>query len=154
MEMTGSYIINSPRQKVWEAMTDPQVLKQAIPRCDEAIRHTNTEFTAVFSFKLGFIKPKLESLISLSEIDAPNSYVMTAEGKGKLAGLAKGKANVVLHEKADNTTLLEFRATGDMQGTIAEMASKLITKTAQKLADDFFARFNDILSNQQETIAG
>ena len=149
MKMSGSYIINSPRHKVWEAITEPQILKQAIPRCDEAIRHSNTEFTAVFSFKLGFIKPKLESLISLSDIDAPHSYVMTAEGKGRLAGLAKGTANVVLHEKENDTTLLEFHAMGDMQGTIADIASKLITKTAEKLADDFFTKFDEVVSNQQ-----
>ncbi|KLN58919.1 hypothetical protein WH96_20420 [Kiloniella spongiae] len=148
MEMTGRYIINAPRDKVWTAMNDPQVLKQAIPRCDEAIRHTDTEFTAVFSFKLGFIKPRLESLISLSDVNAPNSYVMTAEGKGKLAGLAKGRANVTLYSQENNKTLLEFHASGDMQGTIAEMASKLVTKTAQKLADDFFARFDDVVSKE------
>ncbi|WP_085902185.1 CoxG family protein [Kiloniella majae] len=146
MEMTGRYIINAPRDKVWTAMNDPQVLRQAIPRCDEAIRHSDTEFTAVFSFKLGFIKPRLESLISLSDIDAPNSYVMTAEGKGKLAGLAKGQANVTLHTQEEDKTLLEFHASGDMQGTIAEMASKLVTKTAQRLADDFFTRFDEVVS--------
>ncbi|MCZ4282711.1 carbon monoxide dehydrogenase subunit G [Kiloniella laminariae] len=150
MEMTGRYIINSPRQLVWEAMNDPQILKQAIPRCDEAIRHSDTEFTAVFSFNLGFIKPRLQSLISLSEIDAPNSYVMAAEGKGKLAGLAKGKARVKLSEQDATTTLLEFQAEGDMQGTIAEMASKLVTKTAQKLADDFFYRFDQVVSENKK----
>ncbi|MFD2207414.1 CoxG family protein [Kiloniella antarctica] len=152
MEMTGSYIINSPRQKVWEAMNDPQVLKQAIPRCDEAIRHSDTEFTAVFSFKLGFIKPQLKSLITISDINAPNSYVMSAEGQGKIAGLAKGKANVVLIEKDAITTLLEFKASGDMQGTIADLATKLVTKTAQKLADDFFERFDQVLSSQQQAV--
>ncbi len=152
MEMTGRYIINSPRQKVWEAMNDPQILKQAIPRCDEAIRHSDTEFTAVFSFKLGFIKPQLKSLITISDINAPNSYVMTAEGQGKIAGLAKGKANVVLIEKDEGTTLLEFEASGDMQGTIADMASKLVTKTAQNLADDFFKKFDDVVSSQRQMI--
>ncbi|WP_085908052.1 CoxG family protein [Kiloniella majae] len=148
MEMTGRYIINAPRDKVWTAMNDPQVLRQAIPRCDEAIRHSDTEFTAVFSFKLGFIKPRLESLISLSDIDAPNSYVMMAEGKGKLAGLAKGQANVTLHAQEEDKTLLEFHASGDMQGTIADMASKLVTKTAQRLADDFFTRFDEVVTKE------
>ncbi|WP_299379879.1 CoxG family protein [uncultured Kiloniella sp.] len=148
MEMNGRYIINAPRDRVWAGMNDPQILRQAIPRCDEAIRHSDTEFTAIFSFKLGFIKPRLESLISLSDINAPNSYVMSAEGKGKLAGMAKGRANVTLHPIENNKTLLEFHASGDMQGTIAEMASKLVTKTAQKLADDFFARFDEVINKE------
>lgn len=146
MEMTGRYLINSARHKVWEAMNDPQVLKEAIPRCEEAVRHSDTEFTAVFSFKLGIIKPKFESLITLSNLNPPYSYVMNAEGKGKLAGLAKGQAKVILIEQEPKLTLLEFTANGTMEGTLAEMASKLVSKTAQRLADDFFTRFDEVVS--------
>ena len=44
MDMTGEYRIAAPRQKVWEALNDPDILKQCIPGCEEiekTLRHRN-----------------------------------------------------------------------------------------------------------------
>ena len=38
MKLTGSYKINLEKRKVWEALNDPEILKQAVPGCEEFVK--------------------------------------------------------------------------------------------------------------------
>ncbi len=149
MEMSGEELITASRAKVWEALNDPETLKQAIPGCEEVEKDGDDAFTATVKVKVGPVKAKFKGQVSLSNIDEPNGYTITGEGKGGAAGFGKGGADIKLTD-ADGGTLLSYTATASVGGKMAQIGSRLIDSTAKKLASEFFAKFNELVSEPSE----
>ena len=145
MEMTGEYKIPAPRQKVWEALNDPEILKACIPGCQELNKESDTELTATVKSKVGPVSATFKGKVTLSDIDAPNGYKISGEGTGGVAGFAKGGAEVKLVDDGDGT-LLTYEATGQVGGKLAQIGSRLIDSTAKKMANEFFGKFAEIVA--------
>ncbi|WP_119458457.1 SRPBCC family protein [Rhodospirillaceae bacterium SYSU D60014] len=140
MDMTGEYRIAAPRQTVWEALNDPDVLKQCIPGCDEIEKRSDTEFAAKVTAKVGPVKARFAGKVTLSDLDPPNGYKITGEGSGGAAGFAKGGADVHLEEDG-RETVLRYVVRATVGGKLAQIGSRLIDGTARKMADEFFGCF-------------
>jgi len=149
MEMSGEELITASRAKVWEALNDPEILKQAIPGCEDVEKDGDDAFTATVKVKVGPVKAKFKGQVSLSNIDEPNGYTITGEGKGGAAGFGKGGADIKLTD-ADGGTLLSYTATASVGGKMAQIGSRLIDSTAKKLASEFFTKFNELVSEPSE----
>src|SRR5580700_4401617 len=144
MDMTGEYRITAARQKVWEALNDPTILQQCIPGCEEIQKLSDTEWTAKVTAKVGPVKAKFGGKVTLSDLDPPNGYKITGEGTGGAAGFAKGGAVVRLTDDAD-ATKLAYTVQAQVGGKLAQIGSRLIDGASRKMADDFFARFAEIV---------
>ena len=144
MDMKGEYRIEAPRQTVWEALNDPEILKQAIPGCEEIVKSSDTEMTAKVTAKVGPVKAKFQGNVTLSDINPPESYTISGEGKGGAAGFAKGGAKVNLAEDGD-ATVLNYEVHANVGGKLAQLGSRLIDGTAKKMADDFFGNFVNLV---------
>lgn len=144
MEMTGEYRINAPRDRVWAALNDPEVLKQAIPGCQEIDKQSDTEMTAKVTAKVGPVKANFTGAVTLSDLDPPNSYRISGEGKGGPAGFAKGGANVRLEADGD-ATILKYEVDANVGGKLAQLGARLIDGTAKKMAADFFQNFAEVV---------
>ena len=144
MDMTGEYRIAAPREKVWEALNDPEILKQSIPGCEELEKTSETELTAKVSTKVGPVSAKFTGKVTLSDINPPQSYKISGEGQGGVAGFAKGGAEVELEEDGDET-ILRYKATAQVGGKLAQIGSRLIDATAKKMANDFFGKFVEVI---------
>lgn len=140
MEMSGSERIVASKEAVWAALNDPAILQQCIPGCQKLEKASDNEMTATVTLKVGPVKASFNGKVTLSNIDAPNSYRITGEGSGGVAGFAKGGANVRLEQDAD-ITVLHYDVDAQVGGKIAQLGSRLIDSTAKKLAGEFFARF-------------
>ena len=153
MDMTGEYRISASRQKVWDALNDPEILKQCIPGCEELIKISDTELTAKVTTRVGPVSAKFAGKVQLSDIDPPNGYTISGEGSGGVAGFAKGGASVKLDED-DGATVLTYDAKAQVGGKLAQIGSRLIDATARKMADDFFGKFAEIVGGPGEAAAG
>lgn len=145
MEMSGEYKINASREKVWAGLNDPDVLKQSIPGCEEIEQTSDTSFTAQVTAKVGPVKAKFSGEVELTDIDAPNGYRISGEGKGGAAGFAKGGANVKLEEDGDGT-LLKYEVDAQVGGKLAQLGARLIDGTAKKMASQFFENFAEAVT--------
>ena len=145
MKLSGSYQIKLEKQKVWEALNNPEILKKAIPGCEEFIKKSDTEFTATAKNKIGPFNASFTGDIELKDIDAPNSYKITGSGNSPV-GFASGEATVKLEEKNGITDLV-YSVEADVGGKIAQVGSRLIDMTAKKMADVFFGKFSEIISS-------
>ena len=134
MEMTGEYKISAPRQKVWEALNDQEILATCIPGCQELNKDSDTELSAIVKSKVGPVSATFKGKVTLSEIDPPNGYKISGEGTGGVAGFAKGGAEVKLVDDGDGT-LLSYVATAQVGGKLAQIGSRLIDSTAKKMAN-------------------
>src|SRR2546430_17503595 len=105
MEMTGEFRIPATRQRVWEALNDPEVLKTSIPGCQTIEKLSDTGFAAKVVAQVGPVKANFAGKVMLSDLEPPQSYTIAGEGNGGVAGFAKGSAQVNLTEDGAVTVL-------------------------------------------------
>ena len=141
MEMKGEYTIPASRQTVWKALNDPEVLKASIPGCEELDKTGDHSFAAKVKAKVGPVNAKFNGEVTLSDMNPPESYTISGEGKGGAAGFAKGGAKVHLTEEGPETTRLAYEVEAKVGGKLAQVGSRLIDGTAKKMADQFFTAF-------------
>jgi uncharacterized protein len=141
MDMTGERRIPASRQIVWDALNNPEVLKASIPGCESLEKLSDNQMKAVAAVKLGPISARFTGNVLLSEIDAPNSYRISGEGQGGVAGFAKGGAAVKLTDDAADT-LLSYQVNAQVGGKLAQLGARLIDASAKQMADAFFDRFS------------
>lgn len=147
MDMSGEYRIPAPRQTVWDALNDPEVLKASIAGCEELERNEDGGFTAKVRAKVGPVSARFSGKVTIVDPDPPNGYRIEGEGTGGAAGFAKGGANVSLAEDGGET-VLTYQANASVGGKLAQIGSRLIDGTAKKMADDFFAKFSEIAAER------
>jgi len=140
MEMTGSRNVPASVEATWAALNDPEVLKSCIAGCESVERLSDTEFRVAMTARVGPVSAKFSGRIILADLVAPTSYRLNFEGQGGAAGFARGEARVALAGEQDGTRI-DYTATAQVGGKLAQIGSRLVDATAAKVADDFFARF-------------
>jgi len=147
MELTDEIRIAAPRDAVYRALNDPEVLRECIPGCEELTQTAPNELEAKVVLKIGPVKARFAGEVTLDQSNAPDGFSLVGEGKGGAAGFAKGGADVTLTEDGDET-VLTYTAKVDVGGKIAQLGSRLIAGTANKLSGKFFTRFGEVVSDQ------
>ena len=104
MKLTGSYQIKLEKQKVWEALNNPNILQKSSPGCEDFKRNSDTDFTATATNKIGPFNASFTGDIKLKEINAPHSYVIEGSGNSPV-GFASGEAKVKLEDSDEGTKL-------------------------------------------------
>lgn len=144
MELKDEIRISAPKDVVYAALNDPDVLAQCIPGCDELVKHSDTDLEAKVVLKVGPVKAKFSGTVELDTTGAPDAFSVTGQGNGGAAGHAKGGADVTL-EEVDGETILRYDAKAEIGGKLAQLGSRLIQSTAKKLAASFFKKFAEVV---------
>jgi len=140
MDLQGTRLIAADRATVWARLNDPAFLRAAIPGCTEMTGSPDTGFEATVVQKVGPVKATFRGAVRLVDVNAPESYRIEGEGKGGVAGFAKGSADVRLTE-VEGGTELAYKVDAQVGGKLAQLGSRIIGGFARKMADDFFDRF-------------
>ncbi len=141
MELHATRKIAADRAVVWAALNDAAVLQACIPGCEELTGTPEEGFAAVVKQKVGPVKATFKGEVTLSDIVPNESYTISGEGKGGVAGFAKGGAKVMLSDAEGGGTDLHYDVDAKVGGKIAQLGSRLIDSFATKMADQFFERF-------------
>ena len=141
MELAASRILSADRATVWAALNSAEVLKACIPGCEELTGSPEEGFAATVKQKVGPVSATFKGEVTLSDIVPLESYTITGEGKGGVAGFAKGGAKVALSDAEGGGTELTYEVEAKVGGKIAQLGSRLIDSFATKMADQFFERF-------------
>lgn len=146
MKLSDEKKIAAPRDVVWAGLNDVDVLKASIPGCDSLEKTSDTGFEAVVRAKVGPVKAKFKGAVELSDLNPPESYRISGEGKGGAAGFAKGGATVTLVEDGE-ATILKYDVDADVGGKLAQIGGRLLEGTTKKLAGEFFDNFEAAITN-------
>ena len=147
MQMQGSRQLAATAQQAWEALNDPEILKQCIPGCQKfELESENTYLTAA-AIKVGPVSAKFTGKVELSDIQPPKSYTLKFEAQGGVAGHGKGTSHVELQEN-DQGVELRYTVESQVGGKLAQLGQRLIDGAAKSMADDFFKRFEQALSEK------
>ena len=107
MDLKGEYLIPAKKLVVWEHLNNPETLKNSIKGCETLDKVSETEFTAKVKAKVGPVSALFSGTVTLTDLEPPNSYVITGQGKGGAAGFAKGSVKIILLDSNElNKTLL------------------------------------------------
>ncbi|MCX5592095.1 CoxG family protein [Alcaligenes endophyticus] len=140
MEIKDERLIPGSLQATWDALNNPDVLKACIPGCESLEREGDDGFNTLVALKIGPVSARFKGRVKLTNIQAPRSYTLNFEGQGGVAGFGRGSADVELLEEGEQT-LLKYNATAQVGGKMAQLGSRLIDATVQKLTDEFFSAF-------------
>lgn len=149
MEILGQQIISAPRQRVWDALNDPVVLKASLPGCESVERVSPEEFRVIIKTAIGPLKARFQGSLKIAEATPPESCIMQFEGQGGAVGFGKGTSTVKLKDVPEGTEL-SYEAKAQIGGKLAQVGSRLIDSVAKKMADDFFKAFQNELSPQEK----
>ena len=148
MELSDEIRIAAPKDQVYAALNDPEVLQKCIPGCEELIKHSDTELEAKVLLKVGPVKARFGGNVQLNTEGAPDQFSLTGQGNGGAAGHAKGGADVTLISDGDDT-ILRYEAKAEIGGKLAQLGSRLIQSTAKKLAAKFFKSFAEVMEEDR-----
>lgn len=146
MELTGEQLIPAPRQAVWDAINDPEILRQCITGCESVTKTSETDFEAAVLVKVGPVKARFKGKVTLGDLDPPSSCTISGEAQGGVAaGFGKGSAKVQLADADGGATRLTYSVNAQVGGKLAQIGARLIDGVAAKMAEDFFTKFNQIV---------
>ena len=144
MKLVGSYKLNVKKEVVWQALNNPNTLKQCIPGCETFEKESDTIFNATATNQIGPMNATFSGTVILSNIQENQSYTLSGEGQSSV-GFANGSADVKLKEENGSTTL-SYEVDVNVGGKVAQLGSRLIDGVAKKMSDYFFGRFSDLIS--------
>jgi uncharacterized protein len=151
MDLSGRYTIPAAPETVWEGLNDPETLKACIPGCQKIEKTDATNFIATATLKIGPVRATFQGKVRLSDLDPPHRCRLSGEGQGGVAGFAKGDAEVVLMPEGDGT-VLTYTAKASVGGKLAQIGQRLIDGAAKQIADDFFSRFAERLTQASAAV--
>jgi len=152
MEMTGEQLIHASQADTWAALNDPEILKACIPGCESIERTGENEYVVQMTARVGPVSAKFKGKMALSNIKPPASYSISFEGQGGVAGFAKGGADVGLAPEGHGTKL-SYKVKANVGGKLAQIGSRLVDAAANKVANDFFAAFNEKVGKAEDAHA-
>ena len=141
MEMTGEQLIAASQNTTWQALNDLEVLQACIPGCDSIVATGDNLFDVALTAKVGPVSAKFKGKLTLADLNPPDSYNLSFEGQGGVAGFAKGSAQVTLSPDGPGTRLA-YAVKANVGGKLAQIGSRLVDGAAKKLAEQFFSTFN------------
>lgn len=154
MEMISERLVPASREAVWEALNSPEVLRSCIAGCQKLEPTDTNVYDVLMAVKIGPVSAKFQGSMTLSDIVAPESYAIGFEGRGGMAGFAKGCATVRLVDAPQGGTVLHYAVQAQVGGKLAQLGARLIDSSARKMADDFFARFVALFADPAAAHAG
>lgn len=139
MNVNGEYRIPASRERVWEALHDPEVLRACIPGCEELRRTSDTEFEGRMTAQVGAVTTAFAGRLTLTDERYPDAWAMAAQARSASAGWADGQATVTLTSESGGT-VLGYRARIEPGGRLASVGGRLLHGVAIRMANEFFAR--------------
>lgn len=153
MDIKGEYRIHAPREQVWAALNDPEMLAKCIPGCEALERVTDSELKGRIRAAIGPVRATFNTRITLQNLNPPASYTLAGESKAGAAGFGKGSADVTL-EPVDDDTLLSYNARFKVGGKLAQIGSRLVAGATEKTADEFFGNLSRELDSGAAGVSG
>jgi carbon monoxide dehydrogenase subunit G len=149
MELQGERLIPADVQRTWDALNDPEILKDCVPGCESLERTGDNSFEALVAVKVGPVSARFKGRLQMTNIEPPRAYTINFDGQGGAAGFSKGSADVSLLAEGA-ATRLRYDARAQVGGKMAQIGSRLIDAAAAKITEEFFSKFEQRLKPPAE----
>ena len=148
MKLVGEYRFETPREQVWKALLDAEVLSRCLPGFERLEEVGENDFEGALDMRVGPVQGKFQGHLTLSELDPPSGYRLQMKGQGP-AGFVNGKGTLTLEDEGDGT-LLQYDMDAQIGGKIAGVGQRLLYSSARAISDQALAELGKIVSSQME----
>jgi len=138
MELTGEHTFSAPRQKVWDLLLDPAVLKDALPGCEKLDVVGPDEYAATMKIGVAMIRGTFTGKVKITDKNEPSSYAMSVEGAGP-QGQVSGVGTLELIDQGEKT-LVRYKGDAKIRGTLARVGARVVQPAAKMIVGQFFDR--------------
>lgn len=152
MKLAGEHRFQIPRQQVWEALLDADVLSRCLPGFEHLEKVGDNDFEGALNIRVGPVQGQFQGRLSLSDLDPPAGYSLKMKGQGP-AGFVHGAGTVQL-EDLDGETLLRYDMDAQVGGKIAGVGQRLLDSSAKALSNQAMTEFGSIIQRQEHGAAG
>lgn len=146
MELAGEYAFDAPREVVWDAIMDPEVLANILPGCERLEQVSETEYLGTLNVRVGPVQGRFDGKVVLLDANKPESFHMAVDGKGA-AGFVKGGGDARL-EEVDSGTLLTYTGEAQVGGRIASVGQRLLDTSARSIVRQGLESLDRIIQAQ------
>jgi hypothetical protein len=146
MRIEGNHTLKGKPEKVWNTLTDPEILSKCIPGCEKLEKTEEDTYKATLTMGIGSIKGTYTGQVKLIDKQPYSSFKMIVEGKGG-PGFVKGEGVLNLQEQNGNT-LISYQGDAQVGGTLASVGQRMIQASAKMIIGQFFTAL-DMLQEQQ-----
>jgi carbon monoxide dehydrogenase subunit G len=149
VKLEGDYTFEAPREVVWQALLDPNVLAKVMPGCEKLEKIGENEYKGALKIRVGPVQGQFEGLVNLSDITAPASYRMQVDGKGA-PGFVKGVGEIHLEDQG-TSTLMHYSGDAQVGGRIASVGQRLLESSAKALTRQSLDGLHDQIKARMQT---
>jgi uncharacterized protein len=153
MKVSGDTVLHADAETVWRTVTDPEVLVRTIPGCARLEVTGPDAYTMTVSAGVASIKGTYDGQVALTDQIRPSSFVLRASGAGA-SGTIRTDVSVTLSDGRDGTTSLRYDADADVGGMVGGVGQRVLTSVAKKMAGQFFANVDDVLTGAAPVTPG
>jgi carbon monoxide dehydrogenase subunit G len=150
MEISGSYTLYAPRERVWAFLLDPVRLASVIPGCEQMEQLGENHYRMRVSVGIAAVKGAYTGTLRVFDLREPESYSLAAEGSGA-RGVLQGEGAVSLEARSPTTTIVTYEGQGQLGGPIASIGNRIAQNAARMLINQFFGRVADALAQDMGT---
>ena len=131
MKIQGSHTFDAPRERVWRALLDPDVLARTLPGCEKLERVGETDYKGVLNVQVGPVKGQFQGTLQISDLVPLEGYHMKLDGKGP-AGFMTGQGDLRLAGEGGSTTLT-YDIDTQVGGRVASVGQRLMESSARSI---------------------
>lgn len=142
MDISGEYTLYAPRERVWNLLLDPDVLRRTIPGCEQLDPRGDDTYHVRLNVGIAAVKGIYTGTLQIADRKPPESYRMTVEGSGT-RGVLHGDGTLSLEARDASTTVVRYSGQAQLGGAIASVGMRMAGGVANMLIKSFFARLAD-----------
>ena len=131
LNVAGIHRLNMTCEEVWRSLNDPCVLQQCISKCETVEKLDESNFSAVFSVKIGPFKKTFNANLQVVGGGKLGEYCFLADMSSGVLGEIHGVTWVSLTEDGEGT-LLEYDARIQLHGWFANLGGRMLENTAKR----------------------
>lgn len=138
MKVEKQFTINAPINRVWEVITEPELVAKCIPGCGKVEDHGNGEYHVSVQVEVGPIKTVF--IINIKELERKEPEYAVYETSGEEGGKASrlnAKSRLSLSSAGDNKTQVTVHSDLNILGRLGKFGSGMMNKIIDGMSAEF-----------------
>lgn len=144
LEFSGEYEMEQSREEIWPYFTDPDVLAECAPGCEEMVLESPHELTVVMAVGVGSVKPEFDVDAIVTRTEYPEVLEMKATGNASRNEFDM-VAKMELEALDDGSTAVQWEANADVSGTIVSLGGRALKSVTDRLVGNYFSDMQDAI---------
>lgn len=151
MEFEDEVTIETSSDKLWELVSDPEVLVTCVPGAKEVEQISEIKYMGVIERGIAGITLTLDGEVEMTELNAPDNLTAVASGQdSRTNSRMDATASMNMTETDDgNATILSYHVDMDFTGRLATLGARIVKRKINKDIKLYFDNLKDYAQEDQ-----